>query len=123
MKLAIALLLLVVGCHYTDGHLAQGFSNHDAAARAIYYMLRGIEGTALFAVVAILARNRWVFLVCLFGMFEESQTTICRAAKPIAERPAVELFKGLCGEPWYGAGLFIALLLATCMADKLKGRQ
>lgn len=123
MRLAAVLLLLVVLCHYTDSHLAQGYANPDAAARAIFYMLRGVEGAALFVIVAGLARNRWVFAVCLFGMFEESQTTICRAAKPIAERPAVELFKGLCGEPWYGVGLFVAIVLAMHMADRLREGQ
>jgi len=120
VKLAAWLLLLIVVCHYAGSHLAQGYADPDAAKRAIFYILRGIEGTVLFMVVSTLARNRWVSVVCLFGIFEESQTAICRAAKPIAERPAVELFQGLCGEPWYGVGLFVALGLAVWLADKIR---
>jgi hypothetical protein len=120
MRLAAALLLLVACCHYGDSLLAQGYDNPEAAARAIFYILRGIEGVVLFAVIAAITRNRYAFAVCLFGMFEEGQTAICRAAKPIAERPAVELFKGLCGEPWYGVGLLLAALIAASMADKLR---
>ena len=100
MKLAIALLALLVCCHFGGDHLAKGYADPVAASKALFYILRGIEGVALFAVISILARNRWVFSVCCFGMLEEGETAICRAAKPIAERPAVELSHGLCGEPW-----------------------
>ncbi len=119
MKLALSLLLLIAACHYSYEWLALLYADHRAAGRAIFYIARGIEGTALFVVIAHLARNRWVSLVCLFGLFEESQTAICRAAKPIAERPAVELFQGLCGEPWYGAGIFIAGAIALAMYYEL----
>lgn len=120
MKLAIALLLIVVGCHFTYDHVAAGYADPAAASKALFYIFRGIEGVALFAVIALLARHRWVFVVCVFGMFEEGQTAICRAARPIAERPAVELFQGLCGQPWYGVGLLLAVFIATTLADKLR---
>lgn len=120
MKLASALLLLVGVCHFGYDQMARAYADQAAAARALFYILRGIEGVCLFGAVAVLARNRWVFAVCSFGMFEEGETAICRAAKPIAERPAVELFQGLCGEPWYGVGLFVALVLAACLADALR---
>lgn len=120
MKLAGALLLLVVMTHYAADHLGQAYADPGAASRAWFYILRGVEGVALFAVIACLARNRWVTAVCLFGLFEESQTAVCRAARPIAERPAVELFQGLCGGPWYGVGLLVAALIAASLLDKLR---
>lgn len=122
MRLAAALLLLVALTHFAYDHIAQAYGDPPAAARAWFYLLRGIEGAGLFAVIACLARNRWVLAVCCLGMFEESQTSICRAARPIAERPAVELFQGLCGEPWYGAGLFLAALVAASLIDRMRER-
>jgi hypothetical protein len=120
VRLAVLLLVLVVACHFGGDLIAAGYDQPQAASKALFYILRGIEGTALFAVIASLARHRWVTAACLFGMFEESQTAICRAARPIAERPAVELFQGLCGEPWYGVGLFVAALIAVSLLDRLR---
>jgi hypothetical protein len=123
VKLAVLLLAIIVGAHYSADHFAQGYGDPAAASRALFYILRGLEGSALFVVIAILARHRWVSVVCLFGLFEESQTAICRAARPIGERPAVELFKGLCGDPWYGVGLIVAVFIASTLLDKLREGQ
>lgn len=123
MRLAVFLLLLVVGCHYTDSHLAKLYEHPEAASKAIFYILRGIEGSLLFVVIASIVRSRFVLLVCLFGVFEESQTAICRAAKPIDTKPAVELFTGICGEPLYGIGLVAAGVIALAIEYELGRRR
>lgn len=120
MKLAAFLLLLVVGCHYGYDVLAMSYADPAQAGKAWFYILRGVEGAALFGVIAALARHPIVFLVCLFGMVEESQTAICRAARPIAEAPAVEAFTGLCGSPWSLAWMFAVVALAAWIMDKFR---
>ena len=120
MRLAAFLLLLVAGCHYGYDVLALNYADPVQAGKAWFYILRGIEGAALFGIIAALDRHPLVFVVCLFGMVEESQTAICRVARPIAEAPAVEAFTGLCGSPWFLAWLFAAAALAAWIIDKLR---
>ena len=111
MKLAVFLLLLVAATHYGYDVLAMSYADPVQAGKAWFYILRGVEGAALFGIVAAMAKRPAVFIVCLFGMVEESQTAICRASLPIAEQPAVAAFSGLCGSSWAMAWLF-ALALA-----------
>ena len=124
MKTAALLLLLVIGCHYGYGLIASTYADPIAAGKALFYIARGVEGTVLFAIVAAGARHPAVFAVCLLGMYEESQTAICRAALPIASRPAAMPFDGLCGASSSWLGLGLAIFMAAWMADHLKkGRR
>lgn len=115
--LAIALLLLVAATHYGYAPLAVAFDDTDAAARALFYVFRGVEGTALFALVGVLSRHPAVWAVCLWGAVEESQTAVCRLGAGIdTDASAVDLFAGLCGPSWYWGGVVIAAMFAVWVA-------
>jgi hypothetical protein len=121
--IAIPLLLVVGVTHFGYDWIAKLYEQQDAAARAWFYMLRGVEGAALFGVIATLARSAAVFAVCLLGMFEESLTTACRASKPIGESLGYAPFAGLCGREWYFAGLIALGLVALAIVYDLgRGR-
>lgn len=123
MRLAVMLLLLVAITHFGYELIALGYEQRDAAARAWFYILRGVEGAALFGVIASLVRSRAVLAVCILGLSEESMTAACRASKPIGESLGYEPFAGLCGLEWYFAGLIALGLLALGIAYDLgRGR-
>lgn len=117
------LLLLVAVTHFGYELIALGYEQRDAAARAWFYILRGVEGAALFGVIASLVRSRAVLAVCILGLSEESMTAACRASKPIGESLGYEPFAGLCGQEWYFAGLIALGLVALGIAYDLgRGR-
>jgi hypothetical protein len=118
VRLPVILLVLIAGTHYFYEILASAYQDQGAAARAIFYALRGIEGAALFVVIGLLARRPLVWLVCLWGAFEESQTAVCRLARGIDNVPGYEAFQGLCGNGWYTLGLMAMAGLAGHMLDK-----
>lgn len=119
MKLACAMLLLVGVTHYGYELIAMGYGNPAAAAKAWFYMLRGVEGVGLFAIVAALARSRAVMAVCLLGMSEEGMTTACRASKPIGEVPGYAPLTGLCGQEWFTSGLIALGFVAFGVAYEI----
>lgn len=116
MKLAVALLLAVGVVHFGYDWIAKAYPDQGAAAKAWFYMLRGVEGVVLFAIVAALSRHRGVIAICLLGMWEEGLTTACRASKPIGGVLGYEPFAGLCGREWYWLGLGLLGLIALGLA-------
>lgn len=114
--LAVALLFVLAVTHFGYDAIALGYPDQAAAAKAWFYMLRGIEGVVLFAVVAYLTKSLPVLLVCLLGMFEEGMTAACRAGKPIGESPGYAAFSGLCGQEWHTVGLVGLGLVALGIA-------
>lgn len=121
--LAVALLLLVAVTHFGHELIAGHYQDHEAAAKAWFYTLRGVEGAALFLAVAALSRSAAVIAVCSLGAFEESMTAACRASKPIAGLPGYLPFQGLCGPGWYYVGLIALGLVALALAYDLgRGR-
>lgn len=122
-KLAVPLLLLVAATHFGYELLALGYEQRAAAAKAWFYVLRGVEGFFLFAIVASLIRSRAVVVICLLGMSEESLTAVCRVSRPIGEAPGYAPFVGLCGDGWYFAGLIALGIVALAIAYDLgRGR-
>lgn len=119
MRLAVSLLALIGTVHFGYDWIAALYPQPDAAARAWFYMMRGVEGLALFAIVATLARSRAVFYVCLLGMFEEGATTACRAAKPIGGILGYEPLAGLCGRDVYGFGLVMLGVVSLGLAYEI----
>lgn len=116
-RLALILFALVLGTHAGYPLLASMWPDPDAAARSWFYVLRGIEGAALFLVVAALARREWSLIAaCLWGAAEEAQTAVCRLSLPMGEATSV-LSGGLCDEvlpvPVYLTGA-IAVGAAYC---------
>jgi hypothetical protein len=117
--LAVALLVIVAAAHFGYEPLALAYEQRAAAAKAWFYMLRGLEGVTLFAVIAALVKCRAVIAVCLLGMSEEGLTVACRASKPIGESLGYAPFTGLCGREWYFAGLIALGLVALGIAYDL----
>lgn len=106
--------------HYGYDIPASYFDNVGYAARNIFYALRGLEGALFAIVIGLLARRADVSAVCLWAVYEESQTTICRIAKGIgAPNQAYEQFAGLCGKPSYLLGLVFAGLIALGLLYEL----
>lgn len=119
--LASLLLVLVVGTHYGYDLAASFYANPDSAARSIFYIFRGVEGTVLYCIVWALAPMRPVHLrlavsvVCAWGAIESAQTSICRLAVGITNKPTTGLYRGLCdvvtGWPIYMGTLLLVLLI------------
>lgn len=93
-----ALLVVVAGVHFGYDWIAQAYPDPAAAARAIYYIARGMEGAILYAVIWRFApRSLCLGVACLWGCAENAQTAICRAAIGIGGLPpSVDAFRGLC---------------------------
>ena len=119
MRLAIGLLVLIFCTHFGCDWIGSHYASPESATKAWFYILRGIEGTALFAVVACLQRSRSVISVCALGMFEEGMTAACRASLPISQVPGVSAFSGLCGDGWYQFGLLMQGLVALGIVYEL----
>jgi hypothetical protein len=112
----------MVACtHYGYDHLAALYPEPARVTGAIFYVLRGLEGAALFAVVGILSRSWWVVASCLWGAVEEGQTAVCRLAAGIDVKQSVPLFNGLCGQEAYWMGIAAAAVIAIAMLDKFTG--
>lgn len=117
-RLAIAILLLVVMTHYTYSPLAAMYPDQQAAARAIFYVLRGIEGAGLFFIIILLRPALLVVLAAGWGAVEELETAVCRLAQPISKIEPVPLFDGLCGAPMYTLGAIAVAFIACAVNHK-----
>lgn len=121
------LLVLVAVTHYAYQPLADLYDKPDAAARAIFYVLRGIEACALYAAVWWFAPKRnagyrvGLAIACAWGMLEGAQTSVCRLAAGIGQSVAPPAYHGLCdvvtGLPIYGLTALVALVVA-CFAQE-----
>lgn len=117
MKLATGLLLVVLLTHYGYPVLAHAHPDPATAARAWFYVLRGVEGAVLFAVLGVLLKaNEGAAVVCWWGCVEESQTAVCRLSSGIDNPVTPELMQGLCGAvtglPVWELSLTLALYLS-----------
>lgn len=118
MRLAALLLALIAATHYGYPILASHYANPEEASRVWFYVLRGLEGTALFVLVGLLARRSLVWLVCIWGAVEEGQTAACQLAIGIETAPTHALFEGICGHGYYAVGLAAIAILAVKILDK-----
>lgn len=123
MRLAALLLALVTLTHYGYSPLAEGHEDAARAARAWFYVLRGLEGVILFGLVGILARRPLVWLVCLWGALEEGETAVCRLAIGIGNAPGYAPFQGLCGPGWYIFGALVAAAIALNLHDNKRSGE
>lgn len=118
-RLAVPLLLAVAVTHFGYELIALAYTEQAAAAKAWFYMLRGLEGVVLFGAIAALSKSLAVTLVCALGIWEEGLTVACRASKPIGEALGYAPFVGLCGREWYWIGLAALGLVALGIAYDL----
>lgn len=111
------LLVLVGGVHYGYQPLAEWLGWRPGA---VFYILRGVEGAALFAVVVWLAARRYgwglVTAVAGWGFIEETQTAVCRLSQDMTSAPQVAPYSGLCGTWAYAIGVVFMAVLAAAIA-------
>lgn len=122
--LGAALLLLVCAVHFGYDPLADAFyGGARQAARAIFYIARGIEGAALYVIVwAYAPRSSILTVACAWGAFENAQTAICRAAIGVGQPADAAAFRGLCdagGVPVYQLTA-IAMLFILAMVQEAR---
>lgn len=116
MNLAALLLLTVAAAHYGVDPLCALVPSLAHASKALYYILRGVEGTILYTVVGYLRPALWP--VCAWGAVESGETAVCRlVAGPLSIPPVATPWSGLCGDatqlPLYALGLVYAAILVT----------
>lgn len=100
-RVAAILFSIVLATHYGYAPLSMLWDDPVRAARAIFYIARGIEGFVLYMLVAALivghqsgrkarptAGDYAVLGVCAWGAIEEGLTAICRLSVGIASPPA-----------------------------------
>ena len=124
----LALLVALVGLvHYGYEPMAELYQDQRAAARAIFYVFRGVEGTALWLIVWRLANKGTrayrvgLGLVCGWGALENAQTAVCRLALGVGEAVSPSAYRGLCdvatGLPVYGVMCLVALAVAAFVGE------
>lgn len=101
-----------------------------AAGKAIFYILRGFEGVALWCAVLVLARGRSPALVvaCVWGAVESAQTALCRLALPMGGAPPVApAFGGICdvaaGFPVAGVMAAVVLVALSIVQECGRARR
>jgi len=127
--IGVALLLLVAAVHFGYEPLASLYPDRAAAARAIFYIARGIEGAALYLVIwAICEHSIALGVACFWGVFESSQTAVCRAVVGVdRSAPMPEAFSGLCdslvGAPVYSVTALTVLAAAAIIQEAINANQ
>jgi len=97
MKTFAALLLaMVAALHYGSDLLATAYADHDAARRALYYVLRSFEGAVQYALIALLSLELVMRqLETAFGWRENQDVDPAR--RKVHTIPAVGLVVLVCG--------------------------
>lgn len=123
------LLLLVAAVHVGYEPLAAWAYPHGgaAAAKALFYILRGVEGAVLWLVVLAWAPERPPALVvaCVWGAVESAQAAACRLALPVGgAAPVAPAWGGVCdlaaGVPVAGVTA-LAVLAALSVVQEMQG--
>lgn len=127
--LGAGLLILVALVYYGYDHMAEWLhpaADQARAAKALAYILKGIEGAALWlALLAVAGFRSWVFVAaCSIGAVQSAQVAVCRLAFPIGSAPpAVPAFGGLCssasGLPLMTVGAVAVLVCACVVWEKI----
>ena len=125
--LGAALFALVAAVHFGYEPLSAGYPDPASAGRAIFYVARGVEGTALYALVWALAWRRLpksrlgISIACSWGCFESAQTAVCRLAVGIGNRTVPGPYRGMCDLaadfPVYGMTAVLVLVAAAVMQE------
>ena len=123
IRLASILLLIVVLRNYAPDAIGAHYAEPGYATRSWDYIFGGIQGFALFAVIAMMTGGRplkeriGVLLVCGCGLFEESQRAVCRLAIGIPKDAKATQFSGLCenitGWPIFAISALVVLVVVV----------
>jgi hypothetical protein len=115
VNLFALLVVAIAATHYGYDPLCALVPSLEHASKAVFYVLRGAEGTVLFVIIGILRPALWP--VCIWGAVEEGETAVCRIAIGSVTPPAASPWSGLCGDytqlPLYMLGVVYLAILAT----------
>lgn len=119
---------LTLGRHYVIDVAALAFDGTQYARKALFYASGGAVAASLYGLVWLLTPWRpahtriAVALVCLWGILEESQLTICRIGRGINQPVAVDHWRGLCdqlsGVPISTMSLVLPVVIVYWLANK-----
>jgi hypothetical protein len=104
-----ALLLLAALAHLAPEHLAEALGQSTAAWE---YVLRGIEGVALWGLAGEHFRTPEAWAISAYGMWESAQLSACRAAYPMDRSPLLEAGQGLCSSAGWPVGYWAPILVS-----------
>ncbi len=117
MKSLAALFLVIAMTHIAYDPLAMLFGT----PQEWFYVLRGIEGATVFALLAKAHASLLWLVVCLWGAFENSLTAVCGLGY-MASQETPAKFSGLCdaqtGLPLSVLTVAIALVLAAFIQER-----
>lgn len=117
MKSLAALFLVIAVTHIAYDPLAMIFGT----PQEWFYILRGIEGATVFAILAKAQASLLWGIVCMWGAMENSLTAICGAGYMMSPSTPAR-FTGLCdtqtGLPLSVLTVGIALALAAFIQER-----
>jgi hypothetical protein len=127
--LPFLLLITVAVRHAGADFLAQLYPDPLLARKAIFYVLGGMQGVLLYAVVWSLTPFKphhvriGVSLACTWGILEEFEVAACRIAHGIGSTASAPMWQGLCDSitGWPVTIITLVLVLIVTAARRGKG--
>jgi hypothetical protein len=121
--IAVCALLLLVAVHIVPGVLAAA---HVGTPAALDYIAAGVEASALWGAVLVLARGPLRY-VAAWGLAESLERAGCRALLPLDRAPVLAAGQNLCdaasGMPISLLSLVAALGLAAALETRAASRR
>lgn len=105
-----ALLLVAAVAHLAPEHIAQYLGQSTGAWE---YVLRGIEGVALWGVAGSHYKTPEAMAIAAYGMWESAQLTACRAAHSMFHAPRLAPGEGLCTAAGWPVGYWAPAIVAV----------
>lgn len=91
-----------------------------------FYILRGVEGATVFALLAKAQASLMWGIVCLWGAFENSLTAVCGVGYMVSPTTPAQ-FSGLCdaqtGLPMSLLTVVVALVLAAFIQEQVHAER
>jgi hypothetical protein len=105
-----ALLLVAAVAHLAPDHIAEVMGQSAAAWE---YVLRGIEGVALWGIAGAHYKTPEAVAIAAYGMWESAQLSACRAAHSMSHAPRLEPGQGLCTAAGWPVGYWAPSIVAV----------
>jgi hypothetical protein len=105
-----ALLLIAAVAHLAPDHIADLLGQSPPAWE---YVLRGIEGVALWGIAGTHYKTPEAFSIAAYGMWESAQLSACRAAHSMFHAPLLEPGQGLCTAAGWPVGYWAPVIVAV----------
>ena len=118
-RLGALLLLTICITHYGYDPLCTLVPALAGQAKGLFYVLRGFEGTILFAVIWRLQPILWP--VCAWGATEEAETAVCRLSVGFPASPTGSSWNGLCSDLTHWPLSMLGIVVAAILVTRVKG--